>query len=180
MPFNHKFFNFDDKSTQSIQTPEEYFRLIHQKILFNLLQVLDIVRAAESFINKPHSPVDSSTPIPPKSPGGTKDLKTTTIVMSKHTLAPQTPPATNHPTNPTVSSSINFQHLLSACIIPFSSKVNRLQSLFFYFFLFWVSSFFLIVRILVSLFLIICFFSNFLRLCFVEKFVFISLLFYPF
>lgn len=27
--------------------------------------------------------------VPPKSPGGTKDLKTTTIVMSKHTLAPQ-------------------------------------------------------------------------------------------
>lgn len=29
--------------------------------------------------------------VPPKSPGGTKDLKTTTIVMSKHTLAPQNP-----------------------------------------------------------------------------------------
>lgn len=29
--------------------------------------------------------------VPPKSPGGTKDLKTTTIVMTKHTLAPQNP-----------------------------------------------------------------------------------------
>ncbi|XP_023315336.1 protein lap4 isoform X7 [Trichogramma pretiosum] len=55
-------------------------------------KVLDIVRAAESLVIKPSSPVDSTTPIPPKSPGGTKDLKTTTIVMSKHTLAPQTPP----------------------------------------------------------------------------------------
>lgn len=59
--------------------------------------MLDVVRAAESLVNKPSSPVDSTTPIPPKSPGGTKDhLKTTTIVMSKHTLAPQ---------NPTVSIS---------------------------------------------------------------------------
>lgn len=50
---------------------------------------MDVVRAAESLVNKPNSPVD--TPVPPKSPGGTKDLKTTTIVMSKHTLAPQNP-----------------------------------------------------------------------------------------
>lgn len=48
------------------------------------------MRAAESLVNKPNSPVDM--PVPPKSPGGTKDLKTTTIVMSKHTLAPQNPP----------------------------------------------------------------------------------------
>lgn len=37
--------------------------------------------------------------VPPKSPGGTKDLKTTTIVMSKHTLAPQ---------NTNVSTSYNI------------------------------------------------------------------------
>ncbi|XP_046436475.1 protein lap4-like isoform X2 [Neodiprion fabricii] len=50
-------------------------------------KVLDVVRAAESLVNKPNSPVDMH--VPPKSPGGTKDLKTTTIVMTKHTLAPQ-------------------------------------------------------------------------------------------
>nr|XP_012142077.1 PREDICTED: protein lap4 isoform X3 [Megachile rotundata] len=49
-------------------------------------KVLDVVRAAESLVSKSNSPVDM---VPPKSPGGTKDLKTTTIVMSKHTLAPQ-------------------------------------------------------------------------------------------
>ncbi|XP_063995434.1 protein lap4-like isoform X3 [Diachasmimorpha longicaudata] len=59
-------------------------------------KVLDVVRAAESLVNKPNSPVD--IPVPPKSPGGPKDLKTTTIVMSKHTLAPQ---------NPTPLQSIN-------------------------------------------------------------------------
>jgi hypothetical protein len=38
-------------------------------------------------VNKPSSPTEI---LVPKSPGGPKtDLKTTTIVMSKHTLAPQ-------------------------------------------------------------------------------------------
>lgn len=55
---------------------------------FFILQVLDVVRAAESLVNKSNSP---DIIVPPKSPGGTKDLKTTTIVMSKHTLAPQNP-----------------------------------------------------------------------------------------
>ncbi|XP_069692497.1 protein lap4 isoform X4 [Periplaneta americana] len=51
-------------------------------------RVLDVVRAAELLVNKPSSPTEMTVP---KSPGGPKtDLKTTTIVMSKHTLAPQT------------------------------------------------------------------------------------------
>ncbi|KAJ9582199.1 hypothetical protein L9F63_003465, partial [Diploptera punctata] len=51
-------------------------------------RVLDVVRAAELLVNKPSSPTEM---LVPKSPGGPKtDLKTTTIVMSKHTLAPQT------------------------------------------------------------------------------------------
>lgn len=51
-------------------------------------QVLDVVRAAEMLtLNS----TDSNS-IKPKSPGGPKSgdiQKTTTIVMSKHTLAPQ-------------------------------------------------------------------------------------------
>ncbi|XP_074103215.1 scribble planar cell polarity protein isoform X8 [Cotesia typhae] len=68
-------------------------------------KVMDVVRAAESLVNKPNSPVD--THVPPKSPGGTKDLKTTTIVMSKHTLAPQnpTPSPTPSPTPAKMSVS---------------------------------------------------------------------------
>ncbi|XP_026282758.1 protein lap4 isoform X3 [Frankliniella occidentalis] len=52
-------------------------------------RVLDVVRAAEMLV-KPSSPTEL---LVPKSPGGPKSaesLKTTTIVMSKHTLAPQT------------------------------------------------------------------------------------------
>jgi len=49
---------------------------------------LDVVRAAEMLTL--HS--SDSNPVKPKSPGGPKSgdvQKTTTIVMSKHTLAPQ-------------------------------------------------------------------------------------------
>ncbi|XP_032455631.1 protein lap4 isoform X10 [Nasonia vitripennis] len=60
-------------------------------------KLLDFVKAADALVSKPNSPVDCISPIPPKSPGGTKDLKTTTIVMSKHTLAPQSPPPPSTP-----------------------------------------------------------------------------------
>jgi len=65
------------------------------------LQVLDVVRAAELLVNKPSSPTEM---LVPKSPGGPKtDLKTTTIVMSKHTLAPQT-------------STVSTQHFMQYCL----------------------------------------------------------------
>ncbi|XP_043492412.1 protein lap4 isoform X7 [Polistes fuscatus] len=63
--------------------------LIEQREKSTPEKVLDVVRAAESLVHKSSSPVDMV--VPPKSPSGTKDLKTTTIVMSKHTLAPQNP-----------------------------------------------------------------------------------------
>ncbi|KAK9307223.1 hypothetical protein QLX08_002389 [Tetragonisca angustula] len=70
-------------------------------------KVLDVVRAAESLVSKSSSPVDMV--VPPKSPGGTKDLKTTTIVMSKHTLAPQNTnlSPTPSPTPPLVKMSVS-------------------------------------------------------------------------
>ncbi|XP_026668333.1 protein lap4 isoform X9 [Ceratina calcarata] len=70
-------------------------------------KVLDVVRAAESLVSKSSSPVDMV--VPPKSPGGTKDLKTTTIVMSKHTLAPQNAnlSPTQSPTPPLVKMSVS-------------------------------------------------------------------------
>lgn len=56
--------------------------------------------------------------VPPKSPGGTKDLKTTTIVMSKHTLAPQ---------NTNVSTFIDFTNfnLKNSCM--FLKVLTNLQ-----------------------------------------------------
>ncbi|KAF5299202.1 hypothetical protein FQA39_LY02375 [Lamprigera yunnana] len=49
-------------------------------------KVMDVVRAVETLA---HAPTD--TTVAPKSPGGPNaELKTTTVVMSKHTLAPQT------------------------------------------------------------------------------------------
>lgn len=49
-------------------------------------KVLDVVRAVETLT---HGPAENA--VAPKSPGGpNSELKTTTVVMSKHTLAPQT------------------------------------------------------------------------------------------
>lgn len=48
-------------------------------------KVLDVVRAVETLAHMP-----PENPTAPKSPGGpNSELKTTTVVMSKHTLAPQ-------------------------------------------------------------------------------------------
>ncbi|XP_076239706.1 scribble planar cell polarity protein isoform X7 [Calliopsis andreniformis] len=81
--------------------------LIEQKEKSTPEKVLDVVRAAESLVSKSNSPVDMFGP--PKSPGGTKDLKTTTIVMSKHTLAPQNTnlSPTPSPTPPLVKMSVS-------------------------------------------------------------------------
>lgn len=53
-------------------------------------KVLDVVRAVETLTHAPENA------IAPKSPGGpNSELKTTTVVMSKHTLAPQTATVSN-------------------------------------------------------------------------------------
>nr|CAD7569587.1 unnamed protein product [Timema californicum] len=74
-------------------------------------RVLEVVRAVETLVNKPSSPTDMQGP--PKSPGGSKsqDLKTTTIVMSKHTLAPQAG-------SPVPADSSTLPHARSAPPVP--------------------------------------------------------------
>ncbi|XP_045477481.1 protein lap4 isoform X4 [Harmonia axyridis] len=67
-------------------TSEEDLSLIEHKAASPADKVLDVVRAVETLAHQ--GPVENS--IPPKSPVNSAELKTTTIVMSKHTLAPQT------------------------------------------------------------------------------------------
>ncbi|KAL6446024.1 hypothetical protein ACFW04_001000 [Cataglyphis niger] len=93
--------------------------LIEQREKSTPEKVMDVVRAAESLVSKSNSPVDM---VPPKSPGGTKDLKTTTIVMSKHTLAPQNP--NNLRTNETSGTSTDFSSSKSATL-PKASSFER-------------------------------------------------------
>ncbi|XP_039314899.1 protein lap4 isoform X3 [Solenopsis invicta] len=90
-------------------------------------KVLDVVRAAESLVSKSNSPVDMV--VPPKSPGGTKDLKTTTIVMSKHTLAPQNP--NNSRANETSRTSKDLSSSKSSTIpqIPKAANFERSTSM---------------------------------------------------
>ncbi|XP_011691991.1 PREDICTED: protein lap4 isoform X4 [Wasmannia auropunctata] len=109
--------------------------LVEQREKSTPEKVLDVVRAAESLVSKSNSPVDMV--VPPKSPGGTKDLKTTTIVMSKHTLAPQNPnnSRTNEPsgtpkdfssskssTIPDLPKAANFERSTSMQTLPFRTK----------------------------------------------------------
>ncbi|XP_044762164.1 protein lap4-like isoform X3 [Coccinella septempunctata] len=67
-------------------TSEEDLSLIEHKAASPADKVLDVVRAVETLAHQ--GPVENS--VPPKSPVNSAELKTTTIVMSKHTLAPQT------------------------------------------------------------------------------------------
>ncbi|XP_018339943.1 PREDICTED: protein lap4 isoform X4 [Trachymyrmex septentrionalis] len=101
--------------------------LIEQKEKSTPEKVLDVVRAAESLVSKSNSPVDMV--VPPKSPGGTKDLKTTTIVMSKHTLAPQNP--NNSRTNETSGTSKDFSSSKSSTIpdLPKATNFERSTSM---------------------------------------------------
>ncbi|XP_050449399.1 protein lap4 isoform X3 [Cataglyphis hispanica] len=96
--------------------------LVEQREKSTPEKVMDVVRAAESLVSKSNSPVDM---VPPKSPGGTKDLKTTTIVMSKHTLAPQNP---NSRTNETSGTSTDFSSSKSATL-PKASSFERSTSM---------------------------------------------------
>ncbi|XP_035717797.1 protein lap4-like isoform X5 [Vespa mandarinia] len=107
--------------------------LIEQREKSTPEKVLDVVRAAESLVNKSNSPVDMV--VPPKSPSGTKDLKTTTIVMSKHTLAPQNPTwkekigasmdcsSTKSPVS-TLTTTANFNRSASTQTLPSPKKKN--------------------------------------------------------
>lgn len=82
---------------------EEDMSLIEAKHTTPVEKVMDVVRAVE---NLTHVPSDAA--VPPKSPGGPNtELKTTTVVMSKHTLA----------TNPTTVSKVFFYWVLCFCCV---------------------------------------------------------------
>lgn len=73
---------------------EEDLPLIEAKHTTPAEKVMDVVRAVENLTH-----TSSDVAVPPKSPGGpNSELKTTTVVMSKHTLA----------TNPTTVSKDCF------------------------------------------------------------------------
>ncbi|XP_044742521.1 protein lap4 isoform X3 [Chrysoperla carnea] len=76
---------------ERIEHTDEELSLVEARPKSTPEKVLEVVRAAELLanINKPSSPTEFA--VPPKSPGGPNnpELKTTTVVMSKHTLATQ-------------------------------------------------------------------------------------------
>lgn len=74
-----------EKRIRQNDLSEEDLSLVEAKLQTPADKVLDVVKAVENLA------LVSDSQVPPKSPGGpNSELKTTTIVMSKHTLAPQT------------------------------------------------------------------------------------------
>lgn len=86
---------------------EEDLSLIEAKHTTPVEKVMDVVRAVENLTQT--SPSDAT--VPPKSPGGPNtELKTTTVVMSKHTLA----------TNPTTVSRACFTQCLAGVLLHYA------------------------------------------------------------
>ncbi|XP_048522815.1 protein lap4 isoform X4 [Dendroctonus ponderosae] len=74
-----------EKRLEPLYQSEENLTLVEAKPTTPAEKVLDVVHAVETLAKGPQESV-----APPKSPGGpNSELKTTTIVMSKHTLAAQ-------------------------------------------------------------------------------------------
>ncbi|XP_031338522.1 protein scribble homolog isoform X5 [Photinus pyralis] len=74
-----------------------------QQVTTPVEKVMDVVRAVETLV---HVPIDPA--IVPKSPGGpNSELKTTTVVMSKHTLAPQATTPPQSPKNVSAKLSVS-------------------------------------------------------------------------
>lgn len=72
-----------EKRLRLPERAEDELSLVEAKVPSPADKVLDVVKAVENL-----ALVDPA--VAPKSPGGpNSELKTTTIVMSKHTLAPQ-------------------------------------------------------------------------------------------
>lgn len=73
-----------EKRLRLNEQSDEDLSLIEAKVPSPAEKVLDVVKAVENLA------LTSDSATAPKSPGGpNSELKTTTIVMSKHTLAPQ-------------------------------------------------------------------------------------------
>ncbi|XP_072380007.1 protein lap4 isoform X6 [Diabrotica undecimpunctata] len=115
-----------EKRLQPIhQEEEEEFSLVEAKPPSPADKVLDVVRAVETLA---HGPMENS--VPPKSPNS--ELKTTTIVMSKHTLAPQptTPPQSPQHNAPKQSVSDRKKFFESA--MEESQKPSKPEKVFSY------------------------------------------------
>ncbi|KAL1505725.1 hypothetical protein ABEB36_005223 [Hypothenemus hampei] len=97
----------NEKRLKPLYQSEDDLSLVETKPPTPAEKVLDVVHAVETLAKGPQENI-----APPKSPGGTNsELKTTTIVMSKHTLAPQpaTPPRSpNQPVKQSVSDRKKF------------------------------------------------------------------------
>nr|CAH7715253.1 unnamed protein product [Callosobruchus chinensis] len=115
-----------EKRLQPIYQSEEEFSIVEAKPPSPADKVLDVVRAVETLA---HGPMENS--VPPKSP--TSELKTTTIVMSKHTLAPQqTSPPHSPNSNPAPKQSVSDRKKFFETAMEESQKPSKPEKVFSY------------------------------------------------
>ncbi|XP_074033149.1 scribble planar cell polarity protein isoform X6 [Leptinotarsa decemlineata] len=115
-----------EKRLQPIcQSEEEEFSIVEAKPPSPADKVLDAVRAVETLAQGP-----SENYFPPKSPTG--ELKTTTIVMSKHTLAPQPSTPPQSPKNNLQKQSVSDRKKFFETAMEESQKSTKPEKVFSY------------------------------------------------
>ncbi|CAG9830387.1 unnamed protein product [Diabrotica balteata] len=115
-----------EKRLQPIhQEEEEEFSLVEAKPPSPADKVLDVVRAVETLA---HGPMENS--VPPKSPNS--ELKTTTIVMSKHTLAPQPTTTPQSPQHNAPKQSVSDRKKFFESAMEESQKPSKPEKVFSY------------------------------------------------
>jgi protein scribble len=107
---------------------EDDLHLVEAKASTPADKVLDVVRAVETLANCP-----AENSVPPKSPGGpNSELKTTTIVMSKHTLAPQATTPPQSPKSGASKSSVSDKKKYFEAAMEESQKTPKPEKVFSY------------------------------------------------
>ncbi|XP_066248710.1 protein lap4 [Euwallacea similis] len=117
-----------EKRLKPLYQSEDDLSLVEAKPPTPAEKVLDVVHAVETLAKGPQENLAA-----PKSPGGpNSELKTTTIVMSKHTLAqqPTTPPQS--PNNQTVKQSVSDRKKFFENAMEESQKTVKKEKVFSY------------------------------------------------
>ncbi|CAH1131259.1 unnamed protein product [Ceutorhynchus assimilis] len=117
-----------ERRLQPLYQSEDDLTLVEAKPPTPAEKVLDVVHAVETLAKGPQENV-----APPKSPGGpNSELKTTTIVMSKHTLAPQATTPPQSPKSHVVKQSVSDRKKFFENAMEESQKPSKKEKIFSY------------------------------------------------
>ncbi|XP_076251179.1 scribble planar cell polarity protein isoform X16 [Rhynchophorus ferrugineus] len=117
-----------ERRLQPLHQSEEELPLVEAKPATPVEKVMDVVHAVETLAKG-----GQENAAPPKSPGGpNSELKTTTIVMSKHTLAPQQTTPPQSPNSQSVKQSVSDRKKFFENAMEESQKPTKKDKVFSY------------------------------------------------